>query len=345
MPILGVCEVVYGVEDMDTCGRFWNDYGLKEVATDDDSRLFTVDSTAKIRIAPVDSALLPAANFPGSGVRRTYWGVDTPESLDALAARLAKVTEVTREGGDVLFIDCDGNPMGLRVWQKKQVMYRPDAVNAPDAVIRLNQHRKWRLRAAPKTINHIVYWSDDYVRSYEWYRDNLGFRMSDHSKANGVFARADGTYEHHSMFWVTTGHPGRGGSKGYAHIAFGVEDIDEIMVGANYMMDKGWSNERPFAASLNRHRISSALYYYFPCPCGGDAEYHADTDYLDDSWVPRVWEIKFGASMWGSESPGFFSKGISCDVQLDYGEASLDAWRGPPSEWPTKASDAHGVKT
>lgn len=344
MPIIGICEVIYGVEDMETCTRFWTDYGLVPLTQEGVARSFGVASGSRITILPKEDPALPPANFEGPGVRRTVFGVDTLDALEGYAQRLAGVTEVERVGDSLYFLDCDGNPIGLRVWDKRPVMCRPDPVNAPDAIVRLNQHRKWRVRAEPRTINHIVYWSDDYVRSYEWYRDHLDFRMSDHSKANGIFARASGTYEHHTLFWVTTGHPGREGTKGYAHIAFGVEDIDEIMVGANYMMDQGWSNQRPFAAALNRHRISSALYYYFPCPCGGDAEYHADTDYVDDGWVPRVWEIMFGAAMWGSSSPGFFgAKGISWDVQLDYGEASIEAWRGPVSQWPTGPSEGHAV--
>jgi hypothetical protein len=108
-----------------------------------------------------------------------------------------------------------------------------------------------------------------------------------------------------------------------------VEDIDELMLGANFMQDRGWSDERRFAERLNRHRISSAMYYYFPNPNGGDAEYHADTDYLDSSWIPRVWETMFGAAMWGMKSPGFYrdESSMSFDVALDPDCSSLEAFR------------------
>ena len=331
MAILGIESVVFGVEDLDLCTRFWSDYGLTLTSRTPDESVFEVASGSRVIVRGIDDPSLPAAYFPGSGVRETVLGVDTQASLERLVAAISVDRAVSRApDGTAHFIDPDGNPMALRVWTKRPVLCRPDPVNAPDAIQRLNQHRKWRIRAQPKTINHVVYFSDDYVSIYEFYRDRLGFRMSDHSKANGIFARADGTHEHHTIFWLTTAHPGTRGKRGYAHMAFGVEDIDEVMVGANYMQDKGWSNERPFAAALNRHRISSAMYYYFPCPAGGDAEYHADSDYLDDGWVPRVWEISFGASMWGTDSPGFFGqKGLSWDVKLDYQEASLDDFRGP----------------
>ncbi|PZU11009.1 VOC family protein [Sphingomonas sp.] len=329
MAILGIESVVYGVDDVALCTRFWDDYGLVRADRSIDEPVWELPSGSRIIVRAIDDPDLPPAHFQGSGVRECFLGVDTAENLEKLVARIAVDREVWRDAdGTAHFIDPDGNPMGLRIWAKRPVMCRPDPVNAPDHIVRLNQHRKWRMRARPKTINHIVYFSDNYVEAYEFYRDRLDFRMTDHSKANGIFARANGTYEHHTLFWLTTQHPGTRGKRGYAHIAFGCEDVDEVMVGANYMQDKGWSNVRPFAAALNRHRISSAMYYYFPCPAGGDAEYHADSDYLDDAWIPRVWEMAFGATIWGSSSSGFFAhKPATYDVQLDPDEASLEACR------------------
>jgi hypothetical protein len=52
------------------------------------------------------------------------------------------------------------------------------------------------------------------------------------------------------------------------------------------MVRCGWE---PSHLGLGRHRIDSALFYYIPCPAGGEAEYGADADYVDDAWVPRDW--------------------------------------------------------
>jgi catechol 2,3-dioxygenase-like lactoylglutathione lyase family enzyme len=208
----------------------------------------------------------------------------------------------------------------------------PDRVNSPGRIERLNQHRQWRMRARPKTINHVVFFSADYVRSFEFFRDRLGFRYSDHSRGVGVFARADGTHEHHSIFWVNCKLPVAPGNKpGYMHMAFGVDDIDELMLGANIMERKGWKNtSHNSSGGLSRHRISSALYYYVDCPAGGEAEYHADTDYLDDNWVPRSWDFKFGSLLWAHKVPPIFQTDqISWDVKLDPDGASLAEYRGP----------------
>lgn len=335
MAIVGIESVVYAVEDLALCSRFWDDYGLTTLARTERESVFEVASGSRIIVRRRDDPSLPPAYFAGSGVRETVFGVDTSGSLEALVARVCVDRKVVRDAdGTAHFTAPDGTPLALRLWAKRSVLSQPDPVNAPGHIVRLNQHRKWRTRARPKTINHIVFFADDYVGSWEFFRDRLGFRLSDHSKANGIFARADGTHEHHTVFWLTTQHRGTRGKRGYAHIAFGLEDIDELMLGANYMEDRGWSPQRPFASRLNRHRISSALYYYFPCPSGGEAEYHVDSDYLDDNWVPRVWEMHFGATLWSSEPPGFYgadgvhgAKGVSWDVALDPEGKSLEAFR------------------
>jgi len=82
--------------------------------------------------------------------------------------------------------------------------------------------------------------------------------------------------------------PGLDGQFRFHHANFGVEDIDEIMVGANHMTRNGWA---PSHFGLGRHRIDSALFYYLPCPAGGEAEYGADADVVDESWVPREWTV------------------------------------------------------
>lgn len=329
LAILGVESVVYGVDDLEASARFWTDYGLTPVSASAAEHVFEVATGSRVILRRIDDPTIPPSYFPGNGVRETVFGVDTAEALEALVAGLETDRAVRRDAdGTAHFIADDKTPIGLRVWRKRAVLSQPDPVNAPGNIQRLNLHRKWRLRARPKTINHVVYFSDDYVASWEFFRDRLGFKLSDHSRANGVFARADGTYEHHTVFWVTTAHPGTRGKIGYAHIAFGLEDVDELMLGANYMADHGWSNMRNFTPGLNRHRISSAMYYYFPCPSGGEAEYHVDTDYLDDNWVPRVWEMEFGSILWSSVPTGVHGeRGLSWKVELDPDGASIEEYR------------------
>lgn len=333
MAIVGIESAIFGVEDLELCTRFWDDFGLAPVTRSPEESVFEVASGSKVVVRRKDDPKLPRAWFQGSGVRETVWGVDTEAALEKLVAGLVCDREVQRDvDGTAHFLADDGMPLALRVWRKRPVVSVPDRVNSPGRIERLNQHRQWRTRARPKTINHVVFFAADYVRSFEFFRDRLGFRYSDHSKGVGVFARADGTYEHHSIFWVNCKLPvAPGNQPGYMHMAFGVDDIDELMLGANIMERRGWRNtSHNSSGGVSRHRISSAIYYYVDCPAGGEAEYHADTDYLDDNWVPRAWDFKFGSLLWAHKVPPIFQTDqVSWDVTLDPDGKSLEAFRGP----------------
>lgn len=345
MSILGIESVVFGVDDIGKCSRFWDDFGLRQLSRNDSEAVFEVATGSRVIVRVKGHDHLPKDWFDWNGVKEVIWGVDSEANLETLAADLARDREITRDpDGTIHAIGDDGIPFGLRVWAKRPVVSQPDAVNAPGCIQRLNQHRKWRHRAYPKALNHVVFFSDDYVKSYEFYRDRLGFRMTDHSKGLGVFARADGTNEHHSIFWVNTALPVTPGRQGFMHLAFGVEDIDELMLGANIMEQRGWKNTSPNTQGyLSRHRISSALYYYVDNPNGGEAEYHADTDYLDDNWVPRAWDWKFGSLLWATRTPSFFvPENADWDVTFDPQEQSLDAFRKPAARLPAGLADVEG---
>ena len=330
MAILGVAEVVFGVDDLEKCTRFWTDFGLVPLSHDAREAVFEVASGSRVTVRMRGDERLPPQYFEWPGIRETIWGVDTATSLEKLVAGVGSDRKITRDAdGTAHFVADDSQPIGLRVWRKREVLSQPDPVNAPGCIQRLNQHRKWRQRARPKTINHVVFFSKDYVASFEFYRDRLGFRLSDHSKGLGAFARADGTFEHHSIFWVNADLPITPGKNGYMHTAFGLEDIDEVMLGANRMTESGWVNKSMNSSGgLSRHRISSAIYYYIDNPNGGEAEYHADTDYVDDNWVPRAWDWKFGALLWAHNIPGFFrTDNDNWDMSFDPQGKSLDAFR------------------
>ena len=110
-----------------------------------------------------------------------------------------------------------------------------------------------------------------------------------------------------------------------------MDDIDEVMLGANIMERKGWKNESMNSSGgISRHRISSAIYYYCDNPGGGEAEYHADTDYLDDNWIPRAWDFKFGSLLWANRTPRIFQgDDIPTDMTFDPDGKSFDAFRKP----------------
>ena len=57
---------------------------------------------------------------------------------------------------------------------------------------------------------------------------------------------------------------------------------------------------------LGRHRLTSAAFLYIHVPeLGGDMEYGADCDMVDDGWKPRIWDGAFGTAIYMTNLPEF----------------------------------------
>jgi len=308
MAIIGIESLVYGVEDLQQSTRFFEDFGLS-LHQEGDFSVFKLEEGSRIILRHIDDPLLPQSSLIGFGVQETIWGVDTQDSLDSLSKILGQDRDLKiDEDGTVHFLTDCGLAMALRLFQKKAVLTAPDALNSPGRINRLNQHRKWRLRARPKVLQHVVFAVKDFEKTFNFMRDRLGFRLSDYQRTFGIYARADGCNNHHNIFFLNANLPlsGHDDNVRFHHANFGVEDIDEMMVGANYMERKGWEKSH---FGLGRHRIDSGLFYYLPCPAGGEAEYGADADYVDDNWIPRDWEEPaFGFAHYVHNLPPFLQE-------------------------------------
>jgi len=328
MTITGIETLVYGVGDVAESARFFADFGLTRMADDSPGvARFTLPEGSHVVLRHRDDPALPPTRMVGDGVREVIWGCRSAAQRDALAAELATNLDVRRDvDGTAHFLADFGVAMGLRTFAPQAVVSAPDPLNAPGRINRLNQHRKWRLRARPKIIAHVVFAVPGYEAGYTFMRDRLNFRLSDSQRGFGKYLRAPGSIQHHNLLLLNADAPvpDMDGTLRFHHANFGVEDIDEMMVGANHMMRKGWDASH---LGLGRHRIDSALFYYIPCPAGGEAEYGADGDAVDDGWVPRQWTNPlFGYAHFVSNLPPFLLDEPSWDFHyITEGDAPLDA--------------------
>jgi len=290
MTIIGIESLVYGVSDIGKSANFFEDFGLmRDKAVDPDSASFTLPEGSRVVIKDRSDPGLSHSRVEGDGVHEVIWGVRDAASCDRLARSLSVDRDLNVDfDGAVHFLSDFGVAMGLRVFNRIPVVSAPDALNSPGNVNRMNLPRRWRERARPKVISHAVFATPDVEKGFVFMRDRLDFRLSDSQGAFGKYMRAPGSNAHHSLFLVNADLPGPGmdGKLRFHHANFGVDDIDEIMTGANFMTRKGWA---PSHWGLGRHRVDSGLFYYLPCPAGGEAEYGADADVIDDSWIPREW--------------------------------------------------------
>jgi catechol 2,3-dioxygenase-like lactoylglutathione lyase family enzyme len=245
------------------------------------------------------------------------WGVPTPADLEAFVSNLAQDREVRRDDdGTAHFLSDFGLAMGLRVFARKPLVTQPDEVNSPGNIRRINRSRRWRKRAAPKVIQHVVFRVQDASVARKFMCSRLNFRLSELVSPSSntklserhnlvAFLRASGSNNHHNIAVLDDQKASEefGDKIHFHHVNFGVDDLDELMVGVNHMLQKGW---RPSEVGLGRHRIASSLFYYFPSPTGGEVEYGADHDFLDDSWIPRIWrEPLFAGFIFAHNLPPF----------------------------------------
>jgi catechol 2,3-dioxygenase-like lactoylglutathione lyase family enzyme len=283
MAINGIASVLYGVHDVPLCTRYFDDFGLPLVESSNAHALFRLPNGSTVVLRSINDPAIPQSKLVGTGVHETTWGVDTAENLEILVRDLARDREVRRDSDGTAHTLTDGGlAIALKIFQPQPVRCAPDPINSPGNINRLNQHRKWKTRARPKHIEHVVFQVPDPDQSWAFFRDRLNFRLSDIQRGFGIFGRAPGANNHHHIYLLNSNLPFEGldGQMRFDHVNYAVEDLDEIMIGTNYMERKGWPKS---VWGLGRHRIASALFMYLPCPTGGQAEYGADSDALDDN--------------------------------------------------------------
>ncbi len=281
MAISGIQSITYSVADLDEGKAYFIALGLQQERSDDKGVDFILPDGS--------SVLLRQAQQSESPVASVCWAVDTQQSLDQLAQELASDREVTvGSDGEVRCQDDAGLTVRLQLTTLRSVTTPPELVNAPGRIERWNRNRRSFDRARPKVMQHVVFSHPEPRLAARFYVNRLGFRISDIQEGGGYFLRADGTHDHHNLFWQLSD------SLKFRHVSFGVENIDELMAGAAHMHRCGY--ESP--VGLGRHRISSTYFYYMPNPCGGEAEYSTDSDCLDDDWTPRVWSRSYGHIWW-----------------------------------------------
>ena len=97
MAIVGIESLIYGVDDVAKCQRFFEDFGLPLLSSTPEAAHFVLDEGSQVIIRHRDDPELPPSVIEGIGVREVIWGVNTPEALEALSHSLATDRAVRRD--------------------------------------------------------------------------------------------------------------------------------------------------------------------------------------------------------------------------------------------------------
>ncbi len=282
MTVMRVERVVYGVSDLEECTRFFADFGLERTGGDGDPVRFETPVGQIVELRAADDPDLPPAVEDGPTLREVVWGVDTAEALDDLASALGADRETRRADGEVHTVDETGFGVGLAVSSRPEP--GPAAsypgFNRTGAVTRWNRPLQPPERVRPLRLCHVALNipKAGRERAAAFYTDRLGFVPTDRVRDMGVFMRCPGDTDQHTM--LLCHRPDRAGIN---HTAYEVANVDEVIVGANDMIDRGWHEAR----RLGRHTVGSNIFRFIHAPCGGRVEFAADMDRVDDSYGPN----------------------------------------------------------
>lgn len=297
--IVGAESVVYGVEDLVTSHRFFEDFGLTTIEHGQHGATLETLERTTIQLRGSGDASLPAAKEEGSTLREIVWGVDTKEHLQALATDLARDRPVvTGPDGTVHTVDEDGYGMAFTLTQRTPVRLEPQSLNTVGEAVRRNEPARLYERATPAHIGHILLYCLNYEEQLAFYTNRLGFMVSDTLREFGAFLRC--CTDHHNLFLL------KHHRTGLNHVSFGVQGLDEIMGGFGMLTRQGWEP----VWGLGRHYLGSNLFYYFRNPAGAYIEYYADLDCITNPelWEPRDWDPQTPEALfaWGGWPPVSF---------------------------------------
>lgn len=150
----------------------------------------------------------------------------------------------------------------------------------------------------PRRLSHMALYTADVHRKIKFYVDVLGLRLSDHVGEFAGFLHGPHGSEHHMFAMVKSGGPG------FHHSSWDVGSINEIGLGAEQMVTKGYRK----GWGLGRHVLGSNYFYYATDPWGSHAEYSADMDYIpaDIDWEANDHPAEDTYTLWGTEPPPGF---------------------------------------
>lgn len=147
-----------------------------------------------------------------------------------------------------------------------------------------------RFVTGPLGLGHYVVLTPDLDASMDFYVGVLGLRLTDYviigEGMSVQFLRC--TPRHHSVALTAVGP-----ISGVHHVAFEVEDIDQV----GYALERATRAGHPVTATLGRHKNDRMLSFYMRSPAGFEVEIGCDGRLVDeDTWVVNHFT---GGDEWG----------------------------------------------
>jgi 2,3-dihydroxybiphenyl 1,2-dioxygenase len=227
----------------------------------------------------------------GEGVSVFGWEGADAAALDALAARLEAAGVRVARGSraladermvrDLIVLD---DPLGNRI----EIFHGAEVASDPF----VSGRSMSGFRTGPLGLGHIVFnveTSETIQKLLPFYRDLLGFRLTDYYSHpfEAYFLHANP--RHHSLAFIRTG------KSQVHHIMMEVFSFDDMGQGFDIAQSEG-----RVATTIGRHTSDFITSFYAWTPSGFMVEYGWGARSIDpDTW--QAYERKEGPSMWGHD--------------------------------------------
>ena len=252
-----------------TKGFYTDVWGLVDLPSD--------DGTVYFRGQGPETWIYSLTDGDTFGIDYINFGMTSRDRLEAFHAQLraegaplmSGIHDLTTPGGGVGFFLRDPHDRRLRV--------AADVAPHDDA---------GEVFAMPSKVSHVVLNSPDLARTEAFYRDVLGFRLSDYYVERMSFMRCSN--DHHSIGLMQNVH------SSVNHVAFEMPDIDSYMRGIGRLKQNGMVP----SWGPGRHGPGNNPFAYFVSPSGFVIEFTCELEQIDEAThVAREWT-------WGDAETG-----------------------------------------
>jgi 2,3-dihydroxybiphenyl 1,2-dioxygenase len=265
----------------------WRSFGPEilgaEVATDGS------DGAVRLR---VDAAPWRIAIHPGDRDQLLYLGWEVGESVDAAVERLgAAGVDVRRDSAAA-----GERPIPGVVWFRDPFGFRHELAPAlPVAAPFAPGRAMGGFVTGNQGLGHVVLIVPDLDAALTFYREVLGFRLSDSIETftSLRFLHCPGSQaRHHSVALASMP-----GMVGVHHLMLEVHDLDDVGRAYDLVRERGL----PLAMDLGRHTNDLMTSFYVRTPSGFELEYGTGGVVIDDDvWHTATYDA---GSLWGHHPP------------------------------------------
>jgi catechol 2,3-dioxygenase-like lactoylglutathione lyase family enzyme len=290
------------VPDLDACERFCSDFGLVAVRREaqclymrgagSDAYSLVAEAGAATRLLGLAFLVEGDADFANA---------------QALAGSATRELAGPGGGRAVTLADPDGTPIDLvhGIAPVEPLPMRQDLV-LNGAAYRprqgVAQQQPGKGPAQVLRLGHVGLYVTDYAASARWYRETLGFLLSDGVQAGPAKADVVGFYrldrgeewvDHHSLALFA------GPQGGIQHVSFEVQDFEAQLIAHDHMARNGW---QPLWG-VGRHGLGSHVFDLWWEPNGLRFETFSDTDLFNAAKPASLFPAGPELTRWGDDMP------------------------------------------